>query len=64
MINEIQYADNLVLISESKKNLKEKFLTWDKAFEGKELKVNLKKTKVMARVISTVRKGLFVKDML
>ena len=47
LINEILYADNLVLMSESVENLKEKFLKWKKAFESKGLKVNLKKTKVM-----------------
>ena len=45
-MNEILYAD-LVLMSESIENLKEKFLKWKKAFDSKELKVNLKKTKVM-----------------
>ena len=34
-------------MSESKENLKEKFLKWKEAFESKGLKVNLKKTKVM-----------------
>ena len=46
LMNEILYADDLVLISESIENLKEKFLKW-KAFKSKRLKVNLKKTKVM-----------------
>ena len=35
-------------MSESIENLKEKFLEWKEAFESKGLKVNLKKTKVMA----------------
>ena len=47
LMNEILYADDLVLMSESMQNLKEKFLKWNEAFEIKELKVNLKKTKVM-----------------
>ena len=34
-------------MSESKENLKKKFLNWKEAFECKELKVDLKKTKVM-----------------
>ena len=47
MINKILYANDLVLMSESKENLKEKFLKWKEAFERKGLKVNFKKTKVM-----------------
>ena len=46
-MNEILYADDLVLMSESIENLKEKFLKWKEAFESNGLKVNLKKTKVM-----------------
>ena len=47
LVNEILYANDLVLMSESTKNLKEKFLKWEEAFESKGLKMNLKKTKVM-----------------
>ena len=47
LMNEILYADDLVLMSESMENLKEKFLKWKEVFESKGLKVNLKKTKVM-----------------
>ena len=47
LMNQILYADNLVLISESIENLKEKFFKWKEAFESKELKVNLKKTKAI-----------------
>ena len=47
LMNEILYADGLVLMSESIQNLKKKFLKWKEAFECKGLKVNLKKTKVM-----------------
>ena len=47
LINEISYADDLVLMSESMENLKAKFLKWKEAFESKGLKVNLTKTKVM-----------------
>ena len=35
------------LMSESIGNMKEKFLTWEEAFERKRLKINLKKAKVM-----------------
>ena len=45
LMNEILYADDLVLLSESTENLNEKFLKWKEAFESKGLKVNLKKTK-------------------
>ena len=47
LMNEILYADDLVLINESTENLKEKFLKWKEAVESKGLKKNLKKTKVM-----------------
>ena len=47
LMNKILYADDLVLMSESIENLKEKFLKWKEAFESKGLKMNLKKTKVM-----------------
>ena len=47
LMNKILYADDLVLMSESMENLKEKFLKWKEAFESKGLKVNLKKAKVM-----------------
>ena len=44
-MNEILYASDLVLISESIENLKEKCLKRKEAFESKGLMVNLKKTK-------------------
>ena len=47
LTNEILYVDDLVLMSESIENLKEKFLKWKDAFERNALKVILKKTKVM-----------------
>ena len=47
LINEILYADDLVLMSESVENLKKKFLKWKEVFESKRLKVSLKKAKVM-----------------
>ena len=47
LMNEILYADGLVLISESMENLKKKFLKLKEAFESKGLQVNIKKTKVM-----------------
>ena len=44
LTNEILYADDFVLMSENKENLKEKFLKWKGAPDSKGLKVNLKKT--------------------
>ena len=42
-------------MSESIENLKEKFLKWKEAFESKELKVNLKKTKVMVSYLEVLQ---------
>ena len=47
LMNEILHADDLVFMSESIDNLKEKFLKWKKTFESKRLKVTTKKTKVI-----------------
>ena len=47
LMNEILYADDLILMSASIENLKEKFLKWKEAFESKRLKMNLMKTKIM-----------------
>ena len=41
VMNEILYANDLVLMSESIEMLKEKFLKWKEAFESKWSKVNL-----------------------
>ena len=41
LMNKILYANDLVLMNESIKDLKEKFLKWKKVFESKGLKVNL-----------------------
>ena len=46
-LSESMYADDLVLVSETTKGLRNKFLKWKEAFESKGLKVNLWKTKVM-----------------
>ena len=48
LMNKILYANDLVLMSESIENLKDKFLKWKQAFESKvkmKVKVNLKKAK-------------------
>ena len=45
LMNETLYANDLVSMSESIKNLKEKFLKWKETLEREGLKVNLKKTK-------------------
>ena len=47
LLNEILFADNLVLMSESLKDLRERFQRWRSALEGKGLKVNVGKTKMM-----------------
>ena len=46
-MNEMLYADDLVLMSETMEGLREKFWKWKEAFESKGLKVNLGKTKVV-----------------
>ena len=45
--NEILYADDPVLMSKSMDDLRERFQRWRSALEGKGLKVNVGKTKVM-----------------
>ena len=47
LLNEILYADDLVLMSESLEDLRERFQRWRRALEGKGLKVNVGKTKMM-----------------
>ena len=44
LLNEILFADDLLLMSKNMEDLREKFLKWKQAFESKELKVNLRKT--------------------
>ena len=44
---ELFYADDLVLLAESRKILMEKIKIWKEGLEGKRLKVNIGKTKVM-----------------
>ena len=46
-LSELLYADDLVQMSETIEGLRNKFLKWKKAFESKDLKVNLGKTKLM-----------------
>ena len=43
LLNEILYADDLVLMSESMGDLRERFQKWRNALEGKGLKVNVEK---------------------
>ena len=47
LMNEILYADDVVLMSKSLGGFERKVLKWKEAFESKELKVNLEKTKVL-----------------
>ena len=54
MLQEILYADDIVLIAESMTELQEKLNGWKSAHEIKGLKVNLVKTEVMVSKISKV----------
>ena len=47
LLNEILFADDLVLMSESLDDLRERFQRWKSALEDKGLKVNVGKTKMM-----------------
>ena len=47
LLNEILYADDLVLMSESLEDLRERFQRWRSALEDKGLEVNVGKTKMM-----------------
>ena len=47
LLNEILYADDLVLMSESLEDLRERFERWRSALEDKGLKVNVGKTKMI-----------------
>ena len=47
LLNEILYADDLVLISENLEDLRERFQRWRGALESKGMKVNIRKTKMM-----------------
>ena len=47
VVNELLYADDLVIMSEDMVDLKERFWNWKNALESKGLKVNTRKTKVM-----------------
>ena len=47
VVNELLYADDLVIISEDMEDLKERFWNWKDALESKGLKVNTRKTKLM-----------------
>ena len=47
LLNEVLYANDLVLMSESLDDLRERFQRWGSALEDKGLKVNVGKTKMM-----------------
>ena len=53
---EILYADDLVLVAESVEELTRKFSLWKQSLEGKGLRVNLGKTKVMVSLGGRARK--------
>ena len=46
---ELLHADDLVLMEETIEELEAQFIRWKAAFEGKGLKINFGKTKVMER---------------
>ena len=47
VVNELLYVDNLVLMSETMKDLIHRFWNWKDALESKGLKVDIRKTKVV-----------------
>ena len=47
VVNELLYADDLVIMSKDMEDLKERFWNWMDALESKGLKVNTRKTKLM-----------------
>ena len=47
LLNEILYADDLVLMSENLEDLRERFQRWRGALKSKGMKVNTRKTKMM-----------------
>ena len=47
VVNELPYADDLVIMSKDMEDLKKRFWNWKDALEGKGLKVNTRKTKVI-----------------
>ena len=47
VVNELLYADDLVIMRETMEDLKERFWNWKNALESKGLKVNTRKTKMM-----------------
>ena len=44
---QLLYADDLILVAQSKEELREKVLRWKECMELKGLKINIEKTKVM-----------------
>ena len=54
MLQEILYADDVVLIAETMTEWQEKFYGWKSVLESKGLKVNLMKTNVMVSKIGQV----------
>ena len=47
VVNKLLYADDLVVVSEDMKDLKDRFWNWKDVLKSKGLKVNTRKTKVM-----------------
>ena len=47
VVNDLLYADDLVLVSKTMEDLRERFWNWKDAMESKGLRVSARKTKVM-----------------
>ena len=47
VVNKLMFADDLVLMSKTMEDLKERFWNWKDALESKGLNVNTRKTKLM-----------------
>ena len=47
VVNELLYADDRVVMSETVEDLKERFWNWRDSLESKGLKVSTRKTKIM-----------------
>ena len=49
---ELLYADDLVIIAKSLKELEDSYCSWKNSIESKGLRVNMKKTKVMISALN------------
>ena len=58
------YADDLVLVAQSKEELREKVLRWKECMELKGLKVNIEKTFNAVIAVDGFTRGVVVPDVL